>query len=201
MTTGNGKATRPRNNASCPPSSHEVPKPGSEELADRGDVLGLLAWLRSRSVLRLPPSAMDNLAKAIRSLERTDVDALVETTFAEVIGLTTTLFIRCQMHVERRLAEADSYGGTPTHMPADLVDEDWLGRIERIARFFMQITETRERVRHLARLNKNARDSNSNFRWLDNRSPMDEDPGPARNGQGVPGNGRFNCPESRIEFP
>ena len=173
----------------------------AEELANQGDVLGLLAWLRSRSVLKLPPSAMDDLAKAIRNLERQDVGSLVEVAYSEIIGLITTLFIRCQLHVERRLAEADSYGGNRVHMPADLVDEDWLGRIERLAKFFTEITTTRERVRHLARLNKDAKKTNIDFGWLDNRSPMDEDPGQARNGQAVPPNGRLRCEESRIKFP
>lgn len=181
--------------------NEEEPKSDCDQLADQGDVLGLLAWLRSRSVLRLPPSAMDDLARAIRRLERDDVDALVEVAFSEILGLTTTLFIRCQMHVERRLAEADSFGGSPVHMPADLVDEDWIGRIERLARFFMEITTTRERVRHVARLNRNGSNSNINFRWLDNRSPMDADTGPARNGQGVPGNGRLRCPKTEFNFP
>ena len=143
--------------------NEEERKSDCDQLADRGDVLGLLAWLRSRSVLRLPPSAMDNLAKAIRRLERDNVDALVETAYAEIIGLVTTLLVRCELHVERRLAEADSYGGNPVHMPADLVDQDWFGRIERLARFLMQITTTRARVRHLARLNDNGKKSSINF--------------------------------------
>ncbi len=144
---------------------------------------------------------MDKLAKAIRNLERQDVGSLVEVAYSEIIGLVTTLLIRYQIHIERRLAECDSFGGDPTHMPQDLIDEDWLGRIERISRFLMEVTSTRERVRHLARLNNHARKSNINFGWLDNESPMDADPGPARNGQGMPGNGRLRCQESRIKLP
>ncbi len=177
------------------------PADTSERFVENGDVLGLLKWLRSRSVLRLPPSAMDDLAKAVRSLERQDIDGLVETVYAEIIGLITTTFLRCQMHVERRLAESDSFGGTPGHMPADLLDEDWLGRIERLARFLMEITTTRERVRHLARLNRNDRKSKINFNWLDTSSPMDSDPIPPRNGKGMPHNGRFRCPEADITLP
>ena len=187
-------ATAPRANS---------PSLGQEcrELADQGYVLGLLAWLRSRSVLRLPPSAMEDLAKAIRNLERQDVGSLVEVAYSEIIGLVTTLLVRYQIHIERRLAKCDSYGGDPVHMPQDLIDEDWLGRIERISRFLMEVTSTRERVRHLARLNNHARNSQINFRWLDTESPMDSDPGPPRNGQGVPGNGRLRCQEGPIRFP
>jgi hypothetical protein len=111
------------------------------------------------------------------------------------------LLVRCELHVERRLAEADSYGGNPVHMPADLVDEGWILRLERIGRFLIEVTTTRERVRHLSRINRNAKGSNINFRWLDNISPMDADPGPAGNGQAMPGNGRFRRQEGRIVFP
>jgi len=170
------------------------------KFAEAGDVVGLLAWLRSRSVLHLPPGSLDQVAKAIRTLERDNVGALVEVAYAEVIGLVTTLLVRYQIHIERRLAECDSYGGNPVHMPQDLLDEDWLGRVERISRFLMEVTTTRERVRHLARLNTNARRSPINLNWL-NGSPMDGDPGQARNGQATSGNGRIRSPESRIEFP
>ena len=183
------------------PQDTEVGQAGpADKLANDGDVLGLLAWLRSRSVMRLPPSAMDNLAKAIRTLERNDVNGLVEVAFGEIIGLVTVLLIRAQLHIERRLAEADSHDGNPVHLPQDLIDEDWVGRVERITKFLMEVTSTRERVRHLARLNTNAKRNPINFNWLDNRSPMDADFDQDQDGEGMPGNGRLRCQEGRIKF-
>lgn len=170
-----------------------------QQLIDDGDVLALLAWMRSRSVLRLPPSAMDDIAKAIRSLERRDVGQLVEVAYSEIIGLTTTLLIRYQLHVERRLAESDSHSGNPAHVPCDLIDEDWLPRIERTTRFLMELTTTRERVRHVARLNDDAKNA-SKTTWQ-HGNPMDTHRGSSRNGKATRANGRLHCPESSVVFP
>jgi hypothetical protein len=143
---------------------------------------------------------MADLARAIRHLGRKDVDALVEVAFAEIMGLAVTLFVRCELHVEVRLAECDSHGGTPVHMPADIIDEGWLGRLERLARFMMEVASNHERVRRSASLTRHA-EENINSQRLDSRVPMGSDPGPPRNGQGVSANGRLRCEESRIKFP
>ncbi len=200
MANRNGTPRNPREMGGQRQKVQDGPATDYQEWIDQGDVLGLLDWLRSRSVLRLPTSAMDDLAKAIRRLERQDIESLVDVAYSEIIGLITTLLVRYQIHIERRLAECDSYGGDPVHMPQDLIDEDWLGRIERISKFLMEVTSTRERVRHLARLNKNGTKSPIKFNVFAD-SPMDSASGPPRNGKATPPNGRFRCPESRIEFP
>jgi len=174
-----------------------IPTP-QKKLIESGDVLGILAWFRSRSVLKLPPTAMDDLATAIRMLERRDVDGLVEVAYAEIIGLTTQLLIRYQLHIEKRLAESDPSGGSSTHMPHDLIAEDWIGRVERTAKFLMEITTTRERVRHVARLNADATRKDP---YQYNGHPMGSGSRQTRNGQTAPHQSRFSDQENGIKFP
>lgn len=173
-----------------------IPDP-KRKLIESGDVLSLLAWFRSRSVLNLPPAAMDDLATAIRNLERRDVDGLVEVAYTEIIGLTTLLLIRYQLHIEKRLAESDP-SGVSTHMPHDLISEDWIGRVERTTRFLMEITTTRERVRHVARLNADAIRKDP---YQLNGHPMGSGSRQARNGQAVPHQSRFSDQENGFKFP
>lgn len=168
------------------------------KLVEAGDVLGLLAWFRSRSVLRLPPTALDDLSAAIRNLERKDVNALIDAAYVEVIGLTTVLLLRYQVHVERRLSESDAGGGNSGHLPCDLIDEDWIGRIERTTKFLMELTTTRERVCHVARLNADAKRKEQ---CQSNGIPMGTNPYQARNGKDSSHQSRFSAEEERIQFP
>lgn len=122
------------------------------EMSEKGDVLGVLGWLRKRSVLRLPPDAMEHLARAIRQKEK-DLPGLIDVAFAEIAGLTLLLLVRAQLHVEIRLAEADAHGGYPSHIPDDLEKEGWIDRLERISRFFGEMCAARARIEHLNRIN------------------------------------------------
>ena len=198
MANRNGTVNKPGEIAGQRQKVQDDPVNDRQKWIDQGDVLGLLDWLRSRSVTRLPTSAMDDVAKAIRRLERKDVDALVETAYAEIIGLTTLLLLRNQLHIEKRLAEADLSSGASTHLPYDLIDEDWIGRIERTTRFLMEITSTRERVRHIARLNANAKRKDQHQL---NGPSLEPGTRKTRNGQAASSNGWISRPESRIRFP
>lgn len=169
-------------------------------LAEAGDFAGVLRWLRERSVLEIPVGALDYLAKAIRK-RQVDLDDLIDGAFAEAIGFTLVMLTRCELHVERRLAEADRCGGDPTHLPHDLDSDGWLQRIERISRFLVELTSARSRVQHVARLNNEAKRNKQVPNWQDTTSPMDADQIQALRGEGSPRNGRVHCSPGRIEFP
>jgi len=168
--------------------------------AEVGDVLGLLAWIRERSVLRIPPDAMDFLARAIRR-KQADVEALTDAAYAETVGFTTLFLLRCTLHVERRLAESDTHGGDPTHMPPDLVDEGWMGRVERIARFLMEVTSARARIHHLRHLNDEREHDNPRRRRPRAAPTVTIDRGQAAPGKTPSTNGRVCSPAGRITLP
>ena len=168
-------------------------------MAQAGDFAGALRWLREHSVLQIPPGALDHLAKAIRK-GQANLDGLVDTAYGEAIGFIIILLVRCQLHVEARLAESDTYGGDPTHLPHDLDAEGWLERIEKLTRFLIEVTSARGRVQHLRRLN-DAKRNNPYPHWLDATSPMDADRVQAPPGEGASRNGRCHRQEARIIFP
>lgn len=170
------------------------------EMASAGNVAGLLAALRERSLLQLPAGALDDLATAIRALQLQNVDTLVDQAYAELVGFIMMLLVRYEIHVERRFAQAGAHGGDPTHVPCDLIDEDWFGRIERLARFLMEISTTRERVRHLARLNTHVRGIRLNPEWLGDGS-LAADRNPAAPGKKASRNGRNGSAAGRFQFP
>ena len=201
---GQARAPQPAAEQAAPESDGAAAKPAAASdpcaaMVEAGDVGGLLAWLRSKSILDLPPDALDHLARAIRK-GQADLDGLVDAAYGEVIGFVVILLVRCQLHVERRLAGSDRFGGDPTHLPHDLDSDGWLSRIEKITRFLMEVSTTRERVRHVARLNTNERPSPIKFNPF-NGSPLDPTPHPAGNGQVLPRNRRVRGAESRVRFP
>jgi len=157
--------------------------------------------MRSQRIETLPPGIMEELHRAVRKMEKRDLPGLVEVAFGETVGFTTLLLIRCQLHVERRLAQCDQHSGDPTHIPADLDDDGWLARIERISRFLMEVCSTHARVEHVSRLNNGRQRTNVNLRWLDATSPMDGDPTKAGAGKGLSGNGRLRGQEGGFTFP
>ncbi len=169
------------------------------ELAEAGDFAGVLRWLRERSVLRIPPGALDLLAKAIRK-GQTDLDGLVDAAYGEAIGFITLMLVRCQLHVEVRLAEASNSGGTPLG-PHDIDSEGWLERVERLTRFLADITTARSRVQHITRLNDEANRIKHVPNWQNTTSPMDAGQIQARCGETSPRNGRLDCSPGRIKFP
>lgn len=171
------------------------------ELADRGDVLGLLDHLEDDADALALGSSMRLLSRCIRNRARADLSGLSDDAFARILSLATLLLARVQLYITSRLTEAEAYGAhAKSGIPSDLLDQGWLDRAERLSRFISEMATVRSRVQHVNRLNADARRSPINFNILAD-SPMDADPGPARNGQGVPGNGRLRGAETRIEFP
>ena len=201
MTTGNGRATKSNNNSSHQQRSKDVPKGIGDELADRGDVLDLLDHLEDDANPLALGSSMRLISRCIRNKAKADLSGLCDDAFSRIIGMATLLLARTQLYITERLSEAEAYGAhAKSGLPADLIDQGWLDRAERISRFISEMAAVRARVRHVNRLSADARRSPINFNMLAD-SPMDADTGPARNGQGMPGNGRLRGAKTRIEFP
>jgi hypothetical protein len=201
MIIGNGRVTKPNKNSSHQLRSKDVPKQIGDELADRGDVLGLLDHLEDDANQLALGSSMRLISRCIRNKAKADLSGLCDDAFARILSLATLLLARVQLYITSRLTEAEAYGAhAKSGLPADLIDQGWIERAERIARFISEMATVRSRVQHVNRLNADARRSPINFNMLAD-SPVDENPSSPRNGQGVPGNGRFSCPETRIKFP
>lgn len=182
--------------------NEEKPKSDCEQLADQGDVLGLLDYLEDDANPLALRAAMNLLSRCIRQKARTDLSALCDDAFARIIGMATLLLARTQLYITERLTTAEQLGAhAKSGLPCDLVDEGWLERAERISRFISEMATIRSRVQHVDRLNGQANGRQQYPNWVNSSSPMDADPEEARNGQGMPPNERFHCPESRIELP
>ncbi len=172
-----------------------------EALAKTGDVLGVLAMLRSRSVLELPLSAADHLSQAVRQLEQRDSTRLVDVAFAEIIGLTSLLFLRVEILIEQWFAETDNRGGGPIRQPADPDYERLIGQCERLARFLMEVTSTKARIDHVAGLKDGSRDGKRARRRPKSTPTLEAARIEAGAGQAASRNGRMRCQESEIRFP
>jgi hypothetical protein len=165
-------------------------------MVDEGNVPALLAWMRSQPADLLPPSIMDDLAKAIRKLARDDLSALIETAFGEILALAVVLLLRCQRHIEARLAESDRHGADGSHIPHDLDKDGWISRAEKISRFILEVASARARVQHVGRLNDDA----SREARKPPGPPMGLDRAQAAPSQRSSGNGRLCGQKGRIAF-
>jgi len=87
--------------------SSDSPNFRLKEWAQNGDVRAILAEIRSYPLDMPTALAMRFLVRAIQQKARSNVDGLIETGFSEIIALTTTLLVRCQLHVECALQKAD----------------------------------------------------------------------------------------------
>lgn len=202
MAGTNGTAVKPNNAPAQEPRSKDVPKQIGEELADRGDVLGLLDYLEDDArPLALEPS-INLISRCIRRKAQLDLSGLCDAAFGRVIGLALLLQSRAAMYITARLGEAESFGAhCKSGLPADLLDEGWIERAERLGRFIAEMAQLRARVGHVNQLNENARRAGQFPHWLEGRSPMDSDPGEAPPSEGRPPNGRFRCQTGRIRLP
>lgn len=170
-----------------------------DEMVEQGDVIGLLRWVRSQPVEALPADVMDDVARAVRTQESENLTGLIETAFGEILGFSTILLIRCQLYVQRRLDECTRAGGA-TEIPADLDNEGWLTRCERIARFIAEISATYGRIQHVdALVQRNGRSSRPRKSALG--APMGNGQGKNGVGQSAPGPGWFGSPQVASRFP
>lgn len=183
---------------------HEVPSPQQicQELADRGDVLGLLDYLEDEANGSVLQSSMALLGRCIRERARTDVSRLTEDAFGRIIGLAVLLLARVQLYITARFKDCESSGaGMLSRFPADLVDEGWLDRAERLSRFIAEMASTRARIQHVTRLNDERRRIKLYPNWLEPSSPMDSDRIEAAPSKGSPGNGRVHSSSPSFRFP
>jgi hypothetical protein len=167
-------------------------------MVERGDVNGLMEWIRSQRIGTLPPGIADELDRAIRKLGKRDLAGLADVAFGEILGMATHLLIRCALHIQKRLDESDASGGHLHHVPDDIDRDGWITRFERISRFVSEISTSRARVLHVGRLNDERKQTRVPIRQNGHPSPMDFDQiengtgqAPARNGGGSSKAGRF----------
>lgn len=173
------------------------------ELADAGDVLGLLDLLEDQPNANEIEGSTQLLSRCIRRKAKADLDALVDHGFARIIGFAILLLSRVQLYVAGRLAEAASCGGhAQSGVPCDLIDQGWLDRAQRISQFIAEMAAVRSRVQHLNELNRRQNGHHPQYaNWLNGRSPMDSDPEEDGRGEGYPQNGRLRCQKGGIRFP
>ncbi len=160
-------------------------------LIDSGDVGGMYEHLLTQGI-ELPCSeVVDALGRCIRRRANTDLSALGENAFAAAIGFATTMLLRAQLHVVRRLQEADQHGGNDLgHIPEDLLDDGWLGRVERISKFVSEMIALRARVQHLNDLGNERQQHDESTRRSKSEPAVDAGSCQVGSGKAVPTNGR-----------
>ena len=171
------------------------------ELAKRGDIQGVLGMLRSRSLLELPTQAWDYVSLAVRNLEKEDLPRLIEVGFAEMVGLTFLILLRAELHIEQEFARCSDYGGGPGEMPTDVVAGGWIERVERLARFMMDVTSAKARIDHLACLNHERGTGKSGRQRYPAGRTMAVDPLKVGGCEAPSDNGRFRDQEGEFQFP
>ena len=180
-----------------------APRPSatwSQLTTDGAPPPALLAWLRATPPYEWPMTCLQDLGRSIRQLAADDTAAVVDFTFAELLAFSSLMLLRCQLHVEKRLADCDAYPGDRTHLPVDLEQEGWLARIERIARFVSELSATWARVRHVSQLNEGNSPRTEKSPGVCNGTPLAGDRGQAHAGQRSAGNGRCRRSQARFRF-
>ena len=171
-------------------------------LIESGDVTGLREFLLTHQHHLVAADVMDAIGRVVQQKARMDLSGLGEDVFASVITFGTTMLLRAQLHTARRLMESDALGGFGlADIPADLVKEDWFGRIERISTFLGDMIALRARVAHLSRLHKENHVQRPTGQPA-NGSSLGIHPRQNRNGKVHPANGRVGAaaaPAVRID--
>ena len=190
--------------ATKPEQTTDAPSPRRicEDLANKGDLLGLLNYLEDEANDEVLHAALPLIDRCTRQKAKTDLPGLVEEVFARIVGMTTFLLVRVQLYIGARLRECERYGAHGlSKLPADLLDDGWLDRAERLSRFVMEAATIRARVKHVARLNnegpKRQRQSPD---WLNSTSAMAGGGIQASPGEARPCNGRLRGSTGRITF-
>ena len=117
----------------------------------------------------------------------------MEDSFARVFPLALFLLIKVQLYICAWLQGSQDAGAHAlSQLPADLIDDGWLTRAEKLSRLIAEIASTRARVQHVERLNREGQGTRLNLRWLDPTTPWDSDQAetaaggpPGRNGRGA----------------
>ena len=89
-------------------ANEDDPQSDCDQLADRGDVLGLLDHLEDAANPLALGSSMRLLSKCIRNKAKADLSGLCDDAFARIIGMATLLLARTQLYITERLSEAEA---------------------------------------------------------------------------------------------
>ena len=136
-----------------------------ERFVEECDVLGLFEYIRAQRVPLPPDVSLGGLGRCIRAKARKDLNGLSEDIFGAILGLGLNLLLRCQMYIGKRLDEADQYAGTTSPLiPGDLIEQHWIDRAQRIARFCAEMAALRARVHHLNGIDDERGDPNTSRR-------------------------------------
>lgn len=171
-------------------ASEPTPREVLNRMAENGDVLGLFDHIQKHGTRLHPDVAMGALSRCIRTKATRDLSGLTEDAFAAILMLGTTMLLRCQLHIGRRLREADESGSPAVMVPNDLVEEGWFERAERTSRFVGEMASTRARVRHLNGLADDI-GTHSSERRSSTAAPLEQDQTEAPPRKEPPGNGRL----------
>ncbi len=178
------------------------PRAVCEGLADRGELLALLNHLEDEANATLLPTALPLINRCIRRRAQDHLSGLTEDLFARVLGLAALLLIKVQLYISTRLNECGDHGAlTLSKLPADLIDEGWLDRAERLARFIGEVATTRSRIRHVDRLNVQ-HDSRNGFPGRSSAAAtVAQSRTEAAAGEAPPHNGRVHQPAATLRLP
>ena len=158
-----------------------------ERLIEAGDVLGLFEYIRAQRVPLPPDLSLGGLGKCIRLKARKDLNGLSDDIFGAILGLGMNMLLRCQAYIENRLEENDRFAGqTSPLIPSDLINDRWIDRAERIARFCAEMAALRARVHHLNGIDDDRGDPNTSQGRPRLVSAMDDGAGEAGSSQGAP---------------
>lgn len=158
-----------------------------ERFVEDQDVQGLLEYLRSLRVSLSADFSLSVMSRCIRAKARDDLSGLSEDIFGAILALGMTMLCRCQLHIEKRLADtvALCHDSSPP-IPADLVHEGWLDRAERISRFCAEMAALRARVLHLNGMNHERSPADRTPSEARLRAAMEDGESQAGAGEGIP---------------
>ena len=172
-----------------------TPPERCRELAARGDLLGLIDYVEERADPDLLYVALPLVHGCIRQKARTDLSGLCEDAFGRIVAMTMGLLVRVQLYISFRLQQTECSGcADVAKLPADLLDEGWVDRAERLARFFSEMVAVRARVAHVNTLSEDGKKSPTNERARRNGSSVAACERKAATGEGTPGDGRLCVP-------
>lgn len=120
-----------------------------EDLVARGDLLALLEQIEASPAWNRTAAALDQVTRCVRQLACDNLDGLNDAVFAIILGTANTLLVRCRLVISEELGKHDACGGGSADLPPELVEQGWLERFERLAKFVAEMASVRARLQHL----------------------------------------------------
>lgn len=137
-------------------SGSSEPQPDSpaarrKALVDQGDLLGLIEELvRTYPTRALRSAEFAQITHCVDELAKANPARLEQAMLSRVESLASLLYLRIEATVRGELEDGEALlHGQPAGVPRVVIDSGLLERIERLARFLMQIADLRARLRHL----------------------------------------------------